>query len=1041
MKRILLILSIIAISTMLFAQSSTSDLYKQWMIEDINNEKFEKAANEITHVEDWTFNSSDEKAYVDINKALSFAQYLSSIGISKSLGDSLLMYVAKDSYISFLYMYSEGKYSESIPYLELELQIRKEVLGEFHHDYVTSVGYLGVIYDKMGDYENAEKYYLKALEIQKKLTGVIHPDYAACLHNISHLYYDMGDYSKAMKYGFQAHELFKNLLGENHLDYAVSLNMLGNLYQSMGDYANAEKCYIQSLNIKTSNNDVDEASYTNSFSCLGTLYSDMGDYKKAEIYYLKALGLKYKDSDPEYNGTLVGNLGNLYSSMGDYSSAEKFLLQAVDIHRNILGENHPDYAISLGNLGSLYHTMGNYEKAEECGLKALNIIKKNNPYYATALNNLGLVYQSIGHYDRAEKYYLQALEMTKTTLGENHPVYATLLNNIGGLYEKIGNYAKAEKYNLLSLEIRKLVLGEAHPEYAASLNNIGLFYSNIGNYANAEPYFRKAQNISHDLFLHSLDFMSENQREFYWRIIRIDYEYGYFVFTYRYHVFHPEISSWAYNNELFTKGLLLASSENVRRSILESGDVRLINQWNELTTKKQQIITFEERDPQSKYLEELRSEAERLEKEITKSSAAFRLSKELWNVTWDSVRNHLDKNQVAIEYMVVPLSADSTMYCALLLRNNSQYPELIPIFEEKELLSLINISNDNFINTYRYNNNGKLLTEKVWGKIFHYIKQGETIYFAPSGLLHQLAMESLPYDDNHTMADAYSLIRLSSTRELVLNKSKDTHSTASLYGGIQYTMDTTAIARESKKYPDIAANREGDNIDRGSIDPLPGTKEEVENINQMLHDNNLSVNLYTSTAANEESFKALSGKHHNILHIATHGFYWSDSTAQKKDYFSQRMLMMDGKMPVLPTIDPLNRCGLLFAGANTALSGHSADLPEGVQDGILTAKEISLLDLRDADLVVLSACETGKGEITGEGVFGLQRAFKQAGAQTLVMSLWKVDDKATQLLMTEFYRNWIAYHQSKREAFRNAQNTVRSKYKEPVYWAGFIMLD
>jgi CHAT domain-containing protein len=123
------------------------------------------------------------------------------------------------------------------------------------------------------------------------------------------------------------------------------------------------------------------------------------------------------------------------------------------------------------------------------------------------------------------------------------------------------------------------------------------------------------------------------------------------------------------------------------------------------------------------------------------------------------------------------------------------------------------------------------------------------------------------------------------------------------------------------------------------------------------------------------------------------------------------------------------------------LSGNRSELPETVQDGILTAKEVSLLDLRETDLVVLSACETGKGEVTGDGVFGLQRAFKMAGVQTIIMSLWPVNDQATQLLMTEFYNNWIGKHQSKREAFRNAQNTVRTQYEEPEYWAGFIMLD
>ncbi len=140
-------------------------------------------------------------------------------------------------------------------------------------------------------------------------------------------------------------------------------------------------------------------------------------------------------------------------------------------------------------------------------------------------------------------------------------------------------------------------------------------------------------------------------------------------------------------------------------------------------------------------------------------------------------------------------------------------------------------------------------------------------------------------------------------------------------------------------------------------------------------------------------------------------------------------------------VDPLDRCGLLFAGANLALMGRSADLPVGVQNGILTAREITLMDLRDADLVVLSACETGAGDITGEGVFGLQRAFKLAGVKTIIMSLWPVNDSATQMLMSEFYANWLDRKQSKREAFRNAQNAVRAHYTEPYYWAGFVMLD
>ena len=415
----------------------------------------------------------------------------------------------------------------------------------------------------------------------------------------------------------------------------------------------------------------------------------------------------------------------------------------------------------------------------------------------------------------------------------------------------------------------------------------------------------------------------------------------------------------------------------------------------------------------------------------------------MWQITWDSVQNHLSSNDVAIEYFSAPLSEDSTMYCALLLRHNSEYPELIPLFEEKEVSSFLSTSNGNITNqSYDYYSNGDTISQLVWSKILPYINEGETIYFAPSGLLHQLAIEHLPYDENRTMSDVYNMVRLSSTREIVMNKPQSQYTSATVYGGIVYDADTVSMIVESREYPELHHRSiENDTLNRGSVKYLPGTKKEAECINTLLTENNISAKLYTTTKANEESFKALSGKHNNILHIGTHGFTWTDSVAKKQDFFAQRIQLMGREQHYDASIDPLNRCGLLFAGANIALQGNSKDLPEGVQDGILTAKEISLLDLRDADLVVLSACETAKGDITSEGVFGLQRAFKMAGVQTIIMSLWKVHDEATQLLMTEFYTNWIVKKQSKCEAFRNAQKVVREQYVEPYYWAGFIMSD
>ena len=1031
----------------------------------------------------------------DYSKTESY--YLEALSIYKSvLGESHPVYAISLNNLGSLYI-KMGDYSKAEQYLLEALSIRKSVLGESHPDYATSLHHLGDLYSDMGDYFKAEPYYLEALSIRKSVLGESHPDYATSLNNLGLLYSNMGDYTKAEPYCLETLRINKSVLGESHPDYAMSLNNLGALYSNIGDYSKAELYYLESLRISKSvfgenhpnyaillNNlgglcitmgDYSKAeqyllealsihksvlgethpSYAISLNNLGGLYRNMGDYSKAELYYLESLRIRKSvlgESHPDYAMSL-GHLGSLYINMGDYSKAEQYLLEALSIHKSVLGETHPSYAISLNNLGVLYSNMGDYSKAESYHLEALSIHKsvlgESHPVNAISLNNLGLLCINMGDYSKAEQYLLEALSIHNSVLGESHPNYAISLGNLGGLYRNMGDYSKAEQYLLEALSIHNSVLGESHPDYVISLNNLGVLCDNMGDYAKAEPYYLDAAQITKNLFLRSTTFMTEQQREDYWGTMQWYFTNSYVTFSYRDHKQKPSISTFAYNNELFVKGLLLNSSESVKRSILESSDTTLINQWNELTTKKQQIQVLQEKEPQSNYLKQIQAEAEQLEKQITRSSAAFREHQVMWQITWDSVRNHLSPNEVAIEYFSAPLSEDSTMYCALLLRHDSEHPELIPLFEQKEITSFMSFSSRTITNqTYDFYGNGDTISQLVWSKILPNVKEGETIYFAPSGLLHQLAIEYLPYDETRTMSDVYNMVRLSSTREIVMNKPQLQNTTATIYGGITYDIDATSMLDESRAYDsaDLLASRslENDTLNRGTAQYLLGTKIEAEHINTLLQENSITAQLYTTTKANEESFKSLSGKHNNILHIGTHGFTWTDSTAQKQDYFTQRMQMQllgEEHRHHGPIIDPLNRCGLLFAGANIALQGNSRHLPEGVQDGILTAKEISLMDLRDADLVVLSACETAKGDITSEGVFGLQRAFKMAGVQTIIMSLWKVSDQATQLLMTEFYNNWIGKHQSKREAFRNAQNTVRTQYEEPEYWAGFIMLD
>ena len=1014
------------------------------------------------------------------------ACFLQNLEIEKVIyGENDSTYASALNDMGTLYLKMKN-YAKAEEYYMRALTIRRNVLDENHKHIISSLDHLGLLYYRMGDYTKAISYYIQSADVIKVVYGENSEEYADELNMIGVQYFSSEIYDEAEQYYMQSADIYKHIRGENDVNYICALGNIAQVYNRRGEYAKAEQMFLNTLEHLTPITKENGHVYMSCINGLGNLYVNIGDYNNAEQCFIKAIDAAKTilgENHPNYVG-FTSNLSRVYRLMGQFSKAESKMLQALQLASTIYGENHSDYALFLGEYGLLSLNMGDYSKAETNFRKALDIFRnalgEKSPSYALTLNSLGLVLWKKEDPVVARMYFSQAAEIQKEIFGENNAGYAEYVNNIGAMYEMQGDYEEAKKYYQQALNIRKIALGEENVGCAYLLHNMGSIHEHIEDYSMAEkyyidairlcenaqgydsqytiyladlcglyekqrkfdiaePYIMRVDSIDKNRYTQSLDFMTEKQRELYWNTINDRFIKTYPDYTYRYYLQHPSISSFGYDNELFTKGLLLNSTNAINLSIQSSGDSLLIDNFNRLKTLKARIVALQEKNPQSPSIAFYQNQADSLEKEITKSSAAYRENQAMWQITWDSVRNNLNNSQVSIEYMVAPLNEDSTMYCALLLRDTCSRPIMIPLFNEPEVASLINTNTDFRTNfTYSMNGRGDELSQLVWGKVLPYIKKGETIYFAPSGLLHQLAIESMPYDSTHTMSDVYNMVRLSSTREIVFT-------TATLYGGIQYNVDAEELLAESEAYSakNLLASRgiEADTLNRGSVNYLAGTKTEVENINRMLRTNHLQVQLFTATNANEESFKSLSGTHQNILHIATHGFFWSDSTAQKKDFFAERMTRLGDDKPTGPIIDPLNRCGLLFAGANLALQGHSNELPEGVQDGILTAKEISLLDLRDADLVVLSACETGKGEISGDGVFGLQRAFKMAGVQTVIMSLWPVNDAATQMLMTEFYRNWIMDHQAKREAFRNAQNAVRAKYKEPAYWAGFVMLD
>lgn len=394
---------------------------------------------------------------------------------------------------------------------------------------------------------------------------------------------------------------------------------------------------------------------------------------------------------------------------------------------------------------------------------------------------------------------------------------------------------------------------------------------------------------------------------------------------------------------------------------------------------------------------------------------------------WIDIRNTLKDDELAIEFIEFPLwNQNQSIYAALTLRKDSEHPKITKLFEEKDLKSVPD--------TLYYQ--CKEMTDLVWKPIQSELHGIKNIYFSPTAALHKIGIEYLPGMGN------YNIYRLSSTRELVLGNETPTEKNAVLYGGLDYDAkwDSTSITKSHALIDEMIKKRA--NVRsmglRGSKEPLPHTKVEVDTIAEYLKNAQWVCLLDTAELGTEESFKSLSGKKINTLHIATHGFYY---TSEEADNIKYDFTPADNNIAT-DEDKALTRSGLIMSGGNHILERDS--IPNNVEDGILTAKEIAHVDLRDLDLVVLSACQTGLGDLSqGEGVFGLQRGFKKAGANSILMSLWKVDDEATQILMTRFYKNFLS-GQNKQQSLLSAQKYLKEynkKYDNPKYWAAFILLD
>ncbi|AKV66026.1 CHAT domain-containing tetratricopeptide repeat protein [Microcystis panniformis] len=990
-------------------------------------------------------------------QALPLSQQVLEI-VGKSLGTDHPEYANCLNKLAVLYQLM-GQYEQALPLHQQALKITGKSLGTDHPNYAESLYNLAVLYRSMGQYEQALPLHQQALEIRGKSLGTDHPDYAGSLDNLAILYQLMGQYEQALPLHQQALEILGKSLGTDHPDYAGSLNNLAALYKSMGQYEQALPLHQQALEILGKSLGTDHPDYAGSLNNLAALYKSMGQYEQALPLHQQALAIRGKSlgtDHPEYAGSL-NNLAALYKSMGQYEQALPLHQQALEILGKSLGTDHPDYAHALNNLAILYQSMGQYEDALPLLQQVLEIqhksIGNNHHEYAVCLHILANLYQSIKQYKDALFFYQKALEIERKTIGTDHPHYAACLNDLALLYKSMGEYGEAIPLLQQALKIRHQSLGSKHPHFAYFLYNLALLYTATNHPEEALKLMQEAAEIDLKTISKIFSISTDKQRLNY-----LEQNY-YKVETFLSLVFQhfpnsPEAVQSAYNLILRRKAIATETAILQKIALLSQQYAHLapkLQQWQQIRQQLAKrcfdIPTPEQLPYYQQEIKSLEQQAENLEREL--NIPELNLEKELQNADFRTIALELPEGTTLIEFIrfnnynfqAIPANGDAASfpprYLAFILP--AQAPEqltMIDLGEAEPIDKLVkefreSVENPRGLSVAVFKKQEDILSKielskLIFDKIKPYLTQ--ELIICPDGELNCLPFEILPTDKGSYLMDEYRCNFLNVGRDILRFKAKIPAKVTYplVIANPDYNLaspeNTPSTAENEEKFPfkpslrNLATSRQGQ-----IFNSLPGTEIEGEKIAKILR-------VKPVTAA--KALKPLVSKAQKapyILHIATHGYFLGDITPELdtiNQNFMLSSLSASERFQVGTRQNPLLRSGLAFAGVNTMLNGGK--LPEKAEDGLLTSLDVQSINLAGTELVVTSACETALGDLyTGETLIGLRRSFIQAGAKTVIISLWKVEDVATTILMQYFYYYLLKAKLSKAEALRKAKSSLQ----------------
>ncbi|MEQ8469546.1 MAG: CHAT domain-containing tetratricopeptide repeat protein [Marinoscillum sp.] len=933
---------------------------------------------------------------------------------------------------------SEAKFEEARTVGEKALNESIELFGALALQTAFVRNTLAGVYSQLGMYAEAEVLYLKVLPVFRDGYGDKHPEYATVAANYSSLLQLQGNYYTAEYYLKIAEEIKRKSFGKENRDYLTTYENLALLYLNTARYTEAGMLLEDIKTTKELILPARDPSLAYTLSNLGSVKKQLAEYADAEKYLKEARDIYQKayGVDHIFYASVINNLALLYQKMGNLQAAKPLFEKSLEIYETQIGKLNPDYATALENLATLYQQQEDYARAKELLEEALvideQILGINHPLYSKTLHNLASIYEENGEYDRSKELYKKALDIDRNVFGENHPSYASTLYNLAVLEQELENYDQAKIYFQQVVDIRKSILGSSHPDYAYSLYGLASIKHKTGDFEGAKPMYLTVTNQYLEFIDKYFPALSESEKSAFYGKIKpvfdsyLDYIVEYNLLGKGEEVDRQELVESMYNLQLSTKALLLNASNKVRNTILASGDENLIGLFNDWIALKENIVkaysmSKEELERSEVSISELEADANAKEKELSLQSNTFASAFDHEAPTWEQVQSNLTSGQAAMEVIRIKkkMKTDSVLYIGLIIT-----PDVAP----KMLVSANGLAMEDkgfksYKNSIVYKVDDKLSYDAFWKNFDKSLDQAiNTLYLSADGVLNKVNIATLfNPETGKYLIDKYKIRLLSNTRELIETSITTSNNDAIMFGFPKYYLSDRSTGGGGV----LLASKDMERSFGSEISELPGTLREIEEIQQIVGGGAWNVKTYLDKEATEEEIKAIASP--KILHIATHGFFLEDIKTRDEEGLTSRNAKFN----------PLLRSGLLLAGAQNTVKNE--DLP-GEEDGILTAYEVMNLNLDNTELVVMSACETGLGEVkNGEGVYGLQRSFMVAGADNLIMSLWKVNDQTTQMLMSGFYRNWFG-GMSRLDAFNQAISEVRKEFRDPYYWGAFVLL-